>query len=62
MYYEFLAKDVVDHRDTLVSQGDIEYLGDVLELFLAFLQGAGYSYIGKITATSKGGDKEWETL
>lgn len=62
MYYEFLAKDVVDHRDTLVSQGDVEYLGDVLELFLSFLQGAGYSYVGKITAISKDGDKEWGTL
>jgi len=58
-YYEFLSKDVEANRDTLVSRGDVEYLGDVLELFLAFLQGTGYSYVTKIVAVSD--DKEWET-
>ena len=58
-YYEFLSKDVEANRDTLVSRGDVEYLGDVLELFLAFLQGTGYSYVTKIVAISD--EKEWKT-
>jgi len=61
VYYEFLAKDVEGQRDILVSQGDVEYLGDVLELYLAFLQGCGYTYVKKIIAVKDDGT-EVETL
>jgi hypothetical protein len=57
MYYEFLAKDVESNKDTLVSQGEIEYLGDVLELFLSFLHGCGYSYVKQVVVVKDDGNE-----
>ena len=61
MYYEFLAKDVEQQRDILLSKGDVEYLGDVIELMLSFLQGCGYSYVKKIIVVKDDGS-EMETF
>ena len=57
MYYEFLAKDVEDNRDILLSKGEVEYIGDVMELFLAFLQGCGYSYIKQVIVVKDDGSE-----
>jgi len=43
MNYSFQGNDY-DGRNVSVGQMDLEYLGDVAELFLTFLHAAGYSY------------------
>lgn len=57
MQYEFHGKDYEDGREIMVSQDDVEYLGDVLELFLSFLQGTGYTYVKRIVAVKDNGDE-----
>lgn len=57
MYYEFLAKDVEGQRDILISQGEIEYLGDVLEAMLTFLQACGYSYAKQLYVVKDDGEE-----
>lgn len=57
MQYEFHGKDYEDSREITVSQEDVEYLGDVLELFLSFLQGTGYTYVKRIVAVKDNGDE-----
>ena len=36
---------------------DLEYLGDVAELFLSFLQGIGYTYVEQVDVIKYYGDK-----
>ena len=41
-------------RYSEISQ-DLEYLGDVAELFLSFLQGIGYTYVNQVVVVKGDG-------
>lgn len=43
-------------RYSEISQ-DLEYLGDVAELFLSFLQGIGYTYVEQVSVVKQGGEE-----
>lgn len=44
-------------RQTIeVSHTDLEYLPDVLEVFLRFLQACGYTYVNQIQAVCDSGE------
>lgn len=47
--------DVETGRYNKISQDEIEYLGDVAELFLSFLQGIGYTYVKQVVVVKDDG-------
>lgn len=47
--------DVETGRYNEASQDEIEYLGDVAELFLSFLQGIGYTYVKQVVVVKDDG-------
>jgi hypothetical protein len=49
--------DYTDGREVIVSQNDLEYIGDVAELFLSFLHAVGYNYIKQVVVIKDGGDE-----
>jgi len=57
MNYNFHGYDNVSGRSVSVSQGDLEYLGDVVELFLTFLHAAGYSYVRSVVVIKDDGQE-----
>ena len=60
MNYNFHGYDDVPNvsgRSVSVSQGDLEYLGDVTELFLTFLHAAGYSYVRSVVVIKDDGQE-----
>lgn len=61
MYFRMTMTDHETHRDVEVSQGEVEYLGDVAELFLTFLHAAGYSYVTQVII-DKGNGNTVETV
>ena len=46
-----------DGRNITVSQMDLEYLGDVAELFLTFLHASGYSYARSVVVIKDDGQE-----
>lgn len=49
--------DLETGRQIVTSQDEIEYVGDVAELFLNFLQGVGYNYIKQVVVVKDNGDE-----
>lgn len=47
--------DLETGRYNEASQDEIEYLGDVAELFLSFLQGIGYIYVDQVVVVKDDG-------
>jgi hypothetical protein len=56
MFVRMTMNDPETFRDVEVGQGEIEYLGDVAELFLTFLHAAGYSYVTQVIIDKGNGD------
>lgn len=56
MYIRMSMNDHDTHRDVEVGQTEVEYLGDVAELFLTFLHAAGYTYAEQVIVVKSGGD------
>jgi hypothetical protein len=44
-------------RIVSVSEMDLEYIGDVAELFLTFLHAAGYSYVHNVVIVKDDGEE-----
>lgn len=44
-------------REAQVSQSELEYVGDVAELFLSFLHAVGYNYINQVILVKDNGDE-----
>jgi len=40
-----------------VEQNDVDYLGDVAEVLLTFLQGSGYGYVKQVVLIKDDGDE-----
>ena len=40
-----------------VEQNDVDYLGDVAEVILTFLQGSGYGYVKQVVLIKDDGDE-----
>lgn len=59
MYFSFSMNDNDSELNVSVSQGNVEHLDDVLEVFLTFLHGCGYSYVSKIGAVKDNKDEHW---
>lgn len=57
MHIRMSMHDYVDSREVIVSQDDLEYIGDVAELFLSFLHAIGYTYIKQVVVIKDGGDE-----
>jgi len=60
MNYRFQAYDHdinLDGRTIIVAQTDLEYLGDVTELFLTFLHASGYSYVRSVVVIKDDGQE-----
>jgi len=57
MHYSFQGDDGFDGRNVGVSQSNLEYLGDVAELFLTFLHAAGYSYVRSVVVIKDDGQE-----
>jgi len=49
-------------RQIEITQEGVEYLGDLAEVLLNFVQACGYSYVGSLTLASKDQEMEWATL
>ena len=56
MNYSFHANDH-NGRSVNVGQQDLEYLGDVTELFLTFLHASGYSYVRSVVVIKDDGQE-----
>lgn len=57
MDVRFVMTDLEDGRQVSVSQDELEYVGDVAELFLSFLHGIGYNYIKQVVVVKDNGDE-----
>lgn len=57
MFITMSMNDHEDNRHVQVDQGDLEYVGDVAELFLSFLHGIGYNYIAQVVVVKDNGDE-----
>ena len=60
MNYRFQAFDHdanLNGRTISVAQTDLEYLGDVAELFLTFLHASGYSYARSVVVIKDDGQE-----
>lgn len=57
MFISMNMTDLETHRDAHVGQGELEYVGDVAELFLSFLHAVGYSYINQVILVKDSGDE-----
>ena len=56
MNYSLHANDY-SGRSVNVGQQDLEYLGDVAELFLTFLHASGYSYVRGVVVIKDDGEE-----
>lgn len=56
MNYSLHANDY-NGRSVNVGQQDLEYLGDVAELFLTFLHASGYSYARSVVVIKDDGQE-----
>lgn len=56
MNYSLHASDY-NGRNVSVGQQDLEYLGDVTELFLTFLHASGYSYVRSVVVIKDDGQE-----
>lgn len=61
MRIQFIMSDEDDGRVISVAQEEIEFLDDLLELFLTFTKACGYTYVERIGA-DKGADQECWTV
>jgi len=57
MHVRMVMNDHETYRDIDVSQGQIEYLGDVAEVFLTFLHACGYSYVQQVSIVKDDGSE-----
>ena len=56
----FITMNMTDHethRTAEVSQGELEYVGDVADLFLTFLHAVGYNYIKQVVVVKDNGEE-----
>lgn len=56
----FITMNMTDNetcRSAQVGQGELEYVGDVAELFLSFLHAVGYNYINQVILVKDNGDE-----
>lgn len=56
MIIKMSVHDPETGRYSEISQ-DLEYLGDVAELFLSFLQGIGYTYVNQVVMVKDDGNE-----
>lgn len=61
MNFTFSMFDHESGRHVEVSQNNVEYLGDLVEAMLSFIQASGYTYVTNLTASAADG-KEWPSL
>lgn len=61
MNFTFTMHDYEANRHVEVTQGEVEYLGDLIEAMLNFIQASGYTYVTNLTASSADG-QEWGSL
>lgn len=61
MIIKMSMHDVETGRYSEISQ-NVEYLGDVAELFLSFLQGIGYTYVEQVSVLKEGGEEIYTIL
>lgn len=61
MRIQFIMHDNDDGREISVAQENIEFLDDLLELFLTFTKACGYTYVQGIGA-DKGMEEEVWTV
>lgn len=59
MRFSFTMYDQDDQREVSVSKDGIEFLDDLLELFLTFTRASGYTYVEGIGADKGKGDEVW---
>lgn len=57
MLIRMTAHDYETSRDVEVSQGNIDFLGDVGELFLTFLHSVGYTYVNQVVIVKDNGEE-----
>lgn len=57
MHVRMVMNDHETYRDIDVAQGQIEYLGDVAEVFLTFLHACGYSYVQQVSIVKDDGSE-----
>lgn len=56
----FITMNMTDHethRNASVGQGELEYVGDVADLFLTFLHAVGYNYIKQVVVVKDNGEE-----
>lgn len=61
MRFTFNMYDNDTNRQVEITQGEVEYLGDLIEAMLNFIQASGYTYVTNLTASAADG-KEWSSL
>lgn len=61
MIIKMSMNDLETGRYSEISQ-NVEYLGDVAELFLSFLQGIGYTYVEQVSVLKEGGEEIYTIL
>lgn len=59
MYFSFSMHDEDSGRHAEISQSNVDHLDDVLEAFLSFLHGCGYSYVSKVGAIKDNKGEHW---
>lgn len=62
MNFTFTMHDYEANRHVEITQGEVEYLGDLAEVLLTFIKACGYTYVGSLTLEAEDGSKEWTTL
>lgn len=57
MRIEMNMSDYESSRSASIAQTDVEYLGDVAEVFLTFLHTCGYTYAEQVIVVKSGGEE-----
>ena len=57
MHISMDMNDTENGRCVEMRQTDLEYVGDVAELFLSFLHAVGYNYINQVILVKDNGDE-----
>ena len=59
MNLSFHMHDPVDERSCLISQQGVESVDDVIERFLDYLHGVGYTYVKKVGVIFDDSQEKW---
>ena len=57
MHVRMMLSDYETGRSVEVGQVNLEYLGDVAEMFLTFLHACGYSYVQQVSIVKDDGSE-----